>query len=277
MYDPLDCQTEQEYKELSSILYSLGNITALKIFLESAKGFKSGNEIVDKLGVNRRKYYRYLKNLSDLGMIDSLGKDYYLTPKGKHFHKILFGWKLQDSDYLAKLDSIQNIGRKNQIIVLDDYSNLINLMNTLINQSTHEILLATKYLDLTVIQHLVQAINRDVKVKSVTDKNIDFPGFFKLLSIFAKNIRPNLIRFYRNESNYKVGDVPLSFIIIDNNICVFEFPSREFQIAFLLTDKRSLTILSNYFLEIWNRSDNMKIPDIHKKMFKKDILYTEKS
>lgn len=261
---------EIEYDDIAIILNSLGNITALKILEEAYKGFESGNEVIKKFNVTRRKYYRYLKKLSDLDIIDNLGKDYYLTSKGKHFYTLLFQ-KKTESKMDPLTESFQSIGKKSQIRIIDDYKELVYLMNTLIDQSTSEILLATKYLDLVVIQSLIQAINRDVKLKSITDKQINFANFFQLLSIFIKNIRPNLIKFYRNNYNYKVGYVPFSFLIIDNKYCLFELPSNEFQIAFILTEEDCMKILSNYFWEIWNRSESMKIPDLPRKSSDRSI------
>ncbi|MHA1988998.1 MAG: winged helix-turn-helix domain-containing protein [Promethearchaeota archaeon] len=252
-----------ELEMLSSILKILGNKVSLRILNEASTGFKSGNEIINRLDLNSRMFYRCLKKLKDLGIIDQSDKNYVLTQLGTQIYNMIFRAVLQPLSTDQKIvGSLQEKGEKSQILVINDYQKLVDSINFLIENSTSEILLLTKYLDLTVIQNLIKAINRDVKVKSITDKNIDFPSFFKLLSIFVKNIRPNLLKFFSNGSNYKVGVVPFSLVIIDNYICIYELPSEDFHIAFLLNDKKAINKISKIFWEIWDQSNKMEIPKV---------------
>ena len=137
----------------------------------------------------------------------------------------------------------------------------VSLMITTIEKSKHEILLATKYLDLVVVQSLVFALQRDIKLKTITSEKIDLSNL-KMLG-FVRNIRPIFLKsFLSGENNYRWGKVPLSFIIIDGEIAIFEIPNKEFKIAFVSADKEVAKPLSSLFFEIWNRSQILHLPSL---------------
>jgi predicted transcriptional regulator len=256
--------TRPNYEKLASILDVLGDTDILKILDKAAMGFKSGKVAIKELKLTPRKYYRNLKKLNVLGIIVSSGNKYKLTPLGEFLHKILFNdvsaFLLADQNLL---EHFKEIGSRSELTIIDDYKNLISILVTAIEKSKSEILLATRYLDLTVVQSLVFALQRNVKLKSITSEKVDFSGFIKIVGGFIRNIRPNLLKFFLNgESNYRSGDFPLSFIVIDDEITIFEIPNREFRIAFVSTDKKVVKVLSSLFWEIWNRSQKLHMPNL---------------
>ena len=146
---------------------------------------------------------------------------------------------------------------------MDNYKDLISLLAATIEKSKSEILLATKYLDMIVVQSIVFALQRDIKIKTITSEKVDFSGFIKLLVGFVRSLRPNSLKFViGRENNYRSGDVPLSFMIVDNEITVFEIPDKEFRLAFVSTDKEVVKILSRLFWEIWNQSKTFNMPSL---------------
>lgn len=46
----------------------------------------------------------------------------------------------------------------------------------------------------------------------------------------------------------------MSFMIVDNEISVFEIPDDKFRLAFVSTDKEVVKSLYSLFWEIWNQS-----------------------
>jgi hypothetical protein len=64
------------------------------------------------------------------------------------------------------------------------------------------------------------------------------------------------------QDNYRVGDIPFSFIIVDDEITIFEIPDKEFQIAFVSTDKQVSKSLSHLFWETWKESKILRIPSL---------------
>jgi len=250
------------YEKLASIINVLGDPDTLRLLDEAAAGFESGKVTVRKLKLAPRKYYRSLRKLNDVGLVVSFENRYKLTSLGEFLHKLLFN---DASAYLladqSLLEPLKNAGSRTELRIIDDYRDLISLLVATIEKSKSEILLATRYLDMTVVQSIVFALQRDIKIKTMTNERVDFSGFIKLLSRFMSNIRPNVLKFViGGENNFRSGDVPLSFLIVDGEITVFEIPDKEFRLAFVSTDKEVVKILSRLFWEIWKQSRALHMP-----------------
>ena len=122
--------------------------------------------------------------------------------------------------------------------------------------------MATRYIDMVVIQSIIFALQRDVRIKTITNERADFPSFIKLIGSFLKNIRPNALKLVAGRDNYRIGTVPLSFIIVDNELTIFEIPDKEFQLAFVSTDKEVCKSISHLFWETWKISKPLRIPSL---------------
>ena len=257
-------QSHFQYEKLVSILDVLSDADALRILDEAKKGFRSGKGVIKELNLTPRKYYRNLKELNHVGIIVSSGDEYRLTPLGELLHRMLLddlAGVLQTNQDLSQ--TMPNIGSRSEVIVIDDYKNLISCLVTAIEKSKSEILLATRYLDLAVIQSIVYALERNVKLKTITSAEVDFSAFIKLAGGFLRNIRPNLIKFsIGGDSNYRSGDVPLSFVVIDDEIAIFEIPTKHFRTAFVSNNKKTVKILSGLFLELWNQSQKLHVASL---------------
>jgi len=256
----LKSEEKMDYDALSSILGSLSDTAALKIFNEAAEGFSSGNEVISRLGLTTRKYYRYLQKLRDQGIIAYSGKEYYLTPFGKRLHKLMFNHvsSLLSTDP-ELLDSFQRVEGPCRLEIIDDYSELAKFLNSLIEKSKYEILLATRYVDLSIAQSLLYALQRGVKVRSVSNDKLNLSSLLALLKDMVRLIRPSSIPSFFNNSDYRAGEVPLSFLIVDNEIAVFEIPTEEFKMSFCTSDKKIILLLSDLFRGLWNKSGKLQI------------------
>jgi sugar-specific transcriptional regulator TrmB len=158
-------------------------------------------------------------------------------------------------------EPLKKIGSRTELRIVDNYKDLISVLVATIEESKSEILLATKYLDMVVVQCVVYALQRGIKIKTITSEKVDFSSIIKLLGGFVRNFRPNALKFVIDgENNYRSGDVPLSFMIVDDKITVFEIPGNEFRLAFVSTDKEVVKILSRLFREIWNQSKTLHLP-----------------
>ena len=250
------------YEKLASIINVLGDPGALRILDKAAVGFASGTLSIKELGMTPRKYYRNLRKLNDAKLVEHFENRYQLTSSGESLHKLLFkdvGTYLLEDQSL--LEPVKNVGNRTELRIISNYRDLINVLVSTIEKSKSEILLATKYLDMTVIQSIIFSFQRNIKIKTITSEKVDFSGFIKLLGGFVRNIRPNTLKFVvGKENNYRSGDVPLSFMIVDNEIAVFEIPNNEFRLAFVSTDREVVKILSRLFLEIWNQSQTLRMP-----------------
>ena len=251
-----------QLEKLASIINVLGDPDTLRILDKAASGFESGKVTLKELKMTPRKYYRNLRRLNDAELIAHFENRYKLTLLGEFIYKLLFN---DVSNYLladqSLTEPLKKIGCRTELRIIENYRDLVNLLVATIEKSKSEILLATKYLDATVIQSIIFGLQRDIKIKTITSEKVDFTGFIKLLSGFVRNFRPNAMKFIiGGENNYRSGNVPLSFMIVDGEIAVFEIPDNEFRLAFVSTDKKVVTILARLFQEIWNKSKTLRIP-----------------
>ena len=254
--------SDSGYEKLASIINVLGDPDTLKILDKAAGGFESGKATIREFKLTPRKYYRNLGKLKDAELVVHFENRYKLTSLGEFLHKLLFkdasAYLLADQ---SLLEPLQKIGSRIELRIVDNYKDLISVLVATIEKSQSDILLATKYLDITVVQSIIFALQRDIKIKTITSEKVDFSGFINLLSGFVRSFRPNALKFVvGGENNYRSGDVPLSFMIVDNEIAVFEIPDKEFRFAFVSTDKEVVKILSRLFREIWNQSRMLHIP-----------------
>ena len=251
------------YEKLASIIDALGDSNTLRIFDQAALGFESGKETIKNLKMTPRKYYRSLRKLNDSGLILFFENKYKLSEQGEFMHQILFN---ETATYLfgdqTLLEPLKKVGTKTEIRIINNYCDLTSLIATSIEKSKSEILLATRYLDMLVVQSIVLALQRNVKIKTITNEKIDFSAFIKLIGIILKNIRPNPLRFVAGRDNYRVGNIPFSFIIVDDEITIFEIPDKEFQLAFVSSNKEVAKSLTNLFWETWKESKTLRIPNL---------------
>ena len=254
-------ESGSRYEKIASTINILGDSDALALLDKAASGFESGKDTIKELKMTPRKYYRHLTKLNDAELIVHVKNIYKLTPLGEFLHKLLFNYA---SSYLLNEKSLPeplvNIGSRTELRIIDNYKDFVSVLDASIEKSKSEILLVTKYLDMAVVQCVVFALQRGIKIKAITSEKVNFSGFVKLLGGFVRSFRPSALKFViGGENNYRSGDVPLSFMIVDNEIAVFEIPDNEFRVAFVSTDKEVLKILTGLFWEIWHKSRTLHI------------------
>lgn len=255
--------SDVRYEKLASLVATLGDTNTLRILDQALAGFESKKETIKQFDMTPRKYYRSLRKLYDAGLIISFENKYRLSSLGEFMHKIIFN---DAATYLFEdqklLEPLKKVGIKTDIRIVKDYKNLTSLLAASIEKSNSEILLATRYIDMIVVQSIIFALQRSVKVKTITNEKTNFSSFIKLVGSFLKNIRPNALKLVAERDNYRIGDVPLSFIIVDGEIAIFEIPDKEFQLAFISTDKEVAKSLSHLFWETWKESRVLRIPNL---------------
>ena len=255
--------SRQNYSNLAAVLGTVSDADALKILDEASRGFRSGNTTIKELKLTPRKYYRNLKRLTDAGIAFDSGNGYKLTPLGELVHNLVFGeldsFLLSNQNQLKKLPPISN---RRQLMVIDDYKKLVDFLANSIDKAKSEILLATRFVDFAVIQSLAYALERNVKLKTLNDTQLDYPAFFKLIEVVHRDIRPSISNFFIDANkHYRSVDVPLSFIVIDDEITLFEIPNKQFKTAFVSVDTSIVASLTRFFWELWNQSTSLNVPN----------------
>lgn len=262
---------ERDFGKVAYLLKVLGDPSSLRILYEAKCGFKSGLQFARKLHLTPRKYYKRLRKLCDLGVLEhqtfpnAKGKEYIyvLTPLGKHIYEIIFNdiQSLVDGNNM-KFDGFVSYSRMG---VISNYEHLVKAVVGLVKEAKSKILLATRYLDLEVAQSLMQAVLRDIELKSITNKELNIPQFMKLIGGLTRNLRPSLLKIVdlaEKMGNFRIGNVPVSFIMMDGEIVVWELPTKDFEMAFISQEKWILEIFENYFWKLWKASSRFPIAKI---------------
>jgi DNA-binding transcriptional ArsR family regulator len=255
---------DERFEKEVSLFRILGNVAGLKIFYRAAEGIKSSGEIIKELGLTPRKYYRYFKRLRDLGIIapnEGGGSQYSLTDMGRLLHNLVFNELSSVLSASPKdLEFLKNIGEESRLTLITDYAGLVETMISLIERSRFQIFLATRYLDLSVTQSLIHAVERGVELRTVTSKDVKLLEFMKLVMGFVRRLRSDVLKLYGKVDNYRIGNVSLSFVVVDREVVIFELPSEEFKLAFLSRNKVVVEGFYESFLELWNASSKFPSP-----------------
>ncbi|MEM3464104.1 MAG: hypothetical protein QXL91_04495, partial [Candidatus Bathyarchaeia archaeon] len=215
-----------------------------------------------------RRYYRWLRKLQELGVLecrvslDIRGKEhvYTLTPFGKSLCGLIFNGlqPLVNGDGLKFEGAAWYCG----IGVINSYDDLVKAVLRLVDEAKSQILLATKYLDLSVSQSLMKAVLRGVELKSVTSAALNLRQFMKLVGSFAGNMRsaiPKMLGLASNMGHYRVGNVSTSFMVVDKKTLVLELPTEEFEAAFISWDVKLIGNFEKNFWKIWKAASELPI------------------
>jgi predicted transcriptional regulator len=251
-----------DMERVASILSALSDINSLKILNQAVKGFKSGKSTIRQLGISQRKYYRTLKFLTENDLVRAYEDYYALTPLGRVTHRLLFndltGFLNVNQN---TLDYLHGIGKIKEMKIIDDYNDLARFLVSAISRSKAQVLLATNFIDFSVIQSVSVALERGIEVNTLNDPKLDYPSFFKLIEEVRREIRSGLTKFFVDaDKHYRQTPVPVSFIIIDNEMALFEVPSLQFKIAFASTDRQTIKVLTEYFWDLWQQSKSLNVP-----------------
>jgi DNA-binding transcriptional ArsR family regulator len=260
--DRLLTKESLDTERVASILSALGDINSLKILNQAVKGFKSGKSTIKQLGISQRKYYRTLKSLTENNLVRAYADYYALTPLGRVTHRLLFndltGFLNVNPNTLNYLDETSKV---QEIKIIDDYNALSRFLVNAIVRSKDQVLLATNFIDFSVIQSISVALERGIEVNTLNDPKLDYRSFFKLIEGVHREIRPGLAKFFVDaDKHYRQTPVPVSFIIIDNETALFEVPSLQFKIAFASTDRQTIKVLTEYFWDLWQQSKSLNLP-----------------
>jgi len=257
---------EGDFGRVACLLRVLGNTSSLKVLHEAGSGFKSGLEFAKKLRLTPRKYYRCLRRLHELGVLECRvssnagGREhvYTLTPFGRRLREVVFN----DIQSLLDGESLEFEGAAvhSRVGVITRYEDLVKVVVRLVEEAKSRIFLATRYLDLSVSQSLMQAILRGVELKSVTSEALNLPEFMKLMGNFMRNMRPSLFKIpglAAKMDNYRVGNVPTSFIMVDGKNLVWELPTEDFEMAFISKDGKLLEAFEDHFWKLWKAASKL--------------------
>jgi DNA-binding transcriptional ArsR family regulator len=242
------------FEKLVEIFHTLGSPAALKILNESESGLKSGRETIDRLRLTPRAYYRNLKKLRSLGMIRNSGSGtYILTPAGSMFRKIIYDDAiplLKDDGFSS--DSLLGGLLKGEITIIDSCELHSRILGRAIEQSETETLIALKCFDVALADRIAVAGKKGARLKLIFDGELDLSGLFRKRK-GVRGIGSELMNDSQR-NNSRIGDVPLSFTVIDLDKVVFEVPTEEFNLALKSSNRKVVDSFTLLFRKLWDNS-----------------------
>jgi len=266
---------------------------AIRIFLYAENGIASSTQAIRDLGLTQKRYYSRLKGLIDIGLIKKVKGDYLYTPMGKMMHKLglsLIGvlenkeridilYELSNAGALStdERSRIRNLIASNsdigpllssmitgaspgEIEMIQDYGDLAKKLVEEIGQAKKTVLLASNYVEASVVEAQMKAHRRGVEFKVLLSRETMSKRMTKLKLLLSPKIFLNLMEFSKSMKNnddwFREGDIAFSFCIIDGCKCYFELPpvESEFSIAFYLRDEIISQRFSVLFDKFWVQS-----------------------
>lgn len=276
---------------------------AVRIFLYAENGIASSTQAIKDLGLTQKRYYSRLKGLIDIGLIKKVKGDYVYTSMGKMMHKLglsLIGvienkeridilHDLSNADALSPdersrirnliaansdigplLSSIITGASPGEIEMISEYDDLAKKLVEDISQAKKSVLLASNYVEASVVEAQMKAHRRGVEFKVLLSRETMAKKMTKLKLLLSPKIFLNLVEFSKSMKNndawFRESDIAFSFCIIDGCQCYFELPpvESEFSIAFYLKDEIISQRFSDLFEKFWLQSGETSKDSISK-------------
>ncbi len=271
----------------------LSSEDAMRIFLYAERGITSSTQAIKDLGITQKRYYSRLNGLIGHGLIEKVDGIYKYTAYGKIVHELgtyLYGIQnnIERIDILHQLSNanalsqderyeISNMIRRNlefgpllgsiingvddiEIRKITEYDELVKIILEDINSAEKSVLLASNYLEPSVVEAHLKATRRGVEFRVIMSAEATSRKINKLKLILSPKILMNFLEFIKsqrdNDAWFREGEIPFSFCIIDDHVSIFELPSvgAEFSIAFYLRDESTSNKFSKLFEKIWTKS-----------------------
>jgi len=299
-YEP----STETLEQCIDIFSTFANLDTMRIFMLAEKGISNSNKAIKELGLTPKRYYSRLKALVDSGALEKVNGVYLYTPVGELLHslglslinlvnnkqKIGLLMNLSKSDALSdeerqKINSMivgnTDVGKmlssmingvpQEKVEKILEYKVLVETLARAIASSKKSILLASRYIDIWVIDECLKSQERGNELRVLMSKETMSKKVNKLRMMLS----PKIIMKVLEMSNEKKMDnilreieLSFSFCIIDGSECFFEFPSvgGEFSIAFKLKDNETSKKFTQLFNSTWESRDVNKTPTLLKEI-----------
>jgi predicted transcriptional regulator len=239
----------------------------MKMFLSTKRGLKYSKRTLDALGLSRKRYYKALKQLKDLGLIEKSkesGGIYSFTRFGLTAYqryvievipylKYIEEIKLADTikrtrmyteedivNFVEKLSGCRLDTQYAHILgvvgeVVWEYEQMVSALLERIGLCRHQILLATRFFDEKVFNLLIHKAKQGIEVRVLVDSSL-IARYYELRNsdrdsqVNDKNAAGRLVNPRYPDSdivNKRVRKVPFGMIVIDETDVGLELIDRQ--------------------------------------------------
>jgi predicted transcriptional regulator len=241
--------------KLNRILSSEHSIAILELL---SNGLKVDDETLKKLGMERRTFYYILKEFRENGLVIKKGNKYMLSLLGFYVYSVeneLSGWLKNKNEInllneymnssetfkvtnalLKSLENIIGISKFEPVRVYADWYSLVESLVIMIRTAKESINMASRYVDSNVLRVMLEAAQKGVTIKLVTDNTYSAIRAKYYLALLSNEENKAIARqlFTFNNVFVKTTHVPYSFIITDQEEVGMEIPDVFGEKAFLL-------------------------------------------
>jgi len=283
-------------KNLERIFSAGSSIDALKIFYAAEKGIESSTRAIKELGLTKKRYYTNLKRLIDVGLVEKTNGRYAHTTLGKIVYKLMEALKgaLHQKDKLDLIDKLlkvksltmeetqeimkailkgTNIIPSERLIDMlgpvrmsDSWEKVVNDVIEYIDKAEEEILFASRYYDIRVMESLLKAAERGVRMYFLINKEIKISNAVRVFLSFLLTNHESLSIILKilNSPKIKIRYIklPYTFLIVDGKYSMVEVPTpleKRFSLAFFFHDKKLSQKLLKSFNKLWKKGSDVDV------------------
>ena len=275
---------------MRKIIAVLSNKDALKIFLYAKDGIITSTVAIKKLGLTQKRYYTRLKLLLEADILEKGDEGYRYTVLGDIIYQMGRSFKtviehknrlelvnnlrktkslsLKEKERLMRLitpteegEIFSLTGLISPVRVVDNYEDLVRNITNLINQAEESIYLVSKYSDVRVVEALMRAIQKGIKIRALGPK-IDLTNRINMLRAL---LSPRMVGVFlkaamKLSALVRKTNISYSFIIIDEKWVVIDLPDPTkdtFYVGFIFQNVVICKRLTTIFNDMWKKADNI--------------------
>jgi len=206
----------QDNLDFITILVKEGTTDILE---EARDGFKSGKDVIRRLGLGQKVYYARLGELRRIGLVrrDGLGV-YNLTDRG------LLALDLKERLGRALSQGMTSLPVESR--VLNEYAEMVATLCERIESAKKRVKLATRYVDTAVAKATFDAMDRNVSVQVIYKQGKTHLGemALELLGMVRNGIDAHVRELW---GNTRVSDIPFSFTVVDGHWSGIELVTND--------------------------------------------------
>jgi len=284
------------FADLEELFSAAASIDAIKIFYAAKDGIKSSTQAIRELDLTQKKYYTNLKRLIDTGLVERVNGAYKHTTLGK------IGYKLTEELMIAinqkdRLDLVDKLSKAKNITfeeteeirrailkdtnlisgqritdllgpvrMTDTWDKVINDVLDLINNAEKEIYFATQYFDMKVVESLLKAAQKNIKMKFLVGEEKNITDAVHLLLRSMLTDPKSLMSLFGSvkSPDLRYTELPYTFIVVDGKYSMVEVPkpyTKSFSLAFFFHNEKLSERLKESFKALWENASEILIQE----------------
>lgn len=270
--------------ELATLFRVLSNPDTLKILYLTGIGIENATHAIEELDLTQKRYYSRLKKLIDTGLVKkkddvykqtALGRmiyDRFLPAMGKAFDSreemelivYLEGTDLENGVKKRILDDldIPIFAEPTKLRIIDNYESMVVTVLDLCDEAKESILLATKHLDVRILDANLRSMDRGVKNSFIIDKELLSSKLQQLRMILSPKYTMAMINLVSKSTDMselaRITDLTFSFCVVDGHLNIIEISNDSnvsFIAAFYMENRDLGKKLTTLFETLWKAGE----------------------